>query len=147
MSQQDDVAAYIASAGTVNARFEQPGDVVAGVIVGSSLVPATDYRSGEVLRDAQGAVQRLLQVDVRTGEGLRAVKMKGSQPGSLLPELREALLKVGLSGPVPGDSLRVTYTGQADPVGTYVPRKLYRVEYRRAEGAVGADAVSAVVPF
>ena len=133
MSQQDDVAAYIAAAGTVNARFDQPGDVVAGVIVGSALVPATDYKTGETLRDAHGAAQLLLQVDVRTEEGLRAVKMRGSQPGSLLPELREALMKVGLSGPVVGDSIRVTFTGQADPVGNFLPRKLYRVEYHRAE--------------
>ncbi len=94
------------------AKFPTPGTTVAGTIAAEPRIAVqTEYGTGKALTWPDGTNREQLLVDLQTPTGLVRVYVKGS----MRTAIGQALRAVGQSALVVGQTLSVTYSGDAAP--------------------------------
>jgi hypothetical protein len=94
------------------ARFPSVGTTVAGTIAAEPRIAVqTEYGTGKALTWGDGTNREQLLVDLQTPTGLVRVYVKGSMKTAIGQALRAA----GQSGLAVGQTLSVTYSGDAAP--------------------------------
>lgn len=139
---------------TKSAKFENPGDRVAGTVVGEPrMVQRKDYTTGELLTHADsGRPQMQMAVTIQTelredseDDGKRTLFFRGQQKAALV----EALKNAGSKIPQEGDWLSDTFTHTVPSTingKPGLPQKIHAVEYRKGAGAPAAAPPSTATP-
>lgn len=153
----NDPNSFLLGGGGSSAKFDQPGDTVAGTITSTEVREQTDIQTGKPLTWDNGDPRMQLVVSLQTDlrddnddDGVRAVYVKGSKkPGSksLHDAVRAAVQSAGAKGLEVGGTLSVSYVGD-EPSQTrgFSPRKLYEARYAAPDKAAQTGGFLGTAP-
>jgi hypothetical protein len=147
-TDEHEVDAFLMSAGGKAAKFDEPGDLVSGVVVHSQMFQQRDFKTKVLKFWDDGNPMMELQVLLATkdaddaeDEGLRRLYVRGRMQTAIAAAIR----KVGAGGLRPGGKLVVKYLKDGEAAKGMSAPKLYQARYEAPDEAVEVETEAA--PF